>query len=94
MRLGGLANVCRSSLWRRSWGITLSVPQAQLARQRLQESGLNDRCRVEVSDYRDVEHDQYDKIVSVGMFEHVGEALPYRNTSDGPGSCCGRVVYS
>jgi cyclopropane-fatty-acyl-phospholipid synthase len=57
-------------------GITLSVPQAELARQRLHEAGLTDRCRVEVSDYRDLEHDQlYDKIVSVGMFEHVGEAL-------------------
>ena len=57
-------------------GITLSVPQAEAARQRLRESGLNDRCRVEVSDYRDIDHgSQYDKIVSVGMFEHVGEAL-------------------
>jgi cyclopropane-fatty-acyl-phospholipid synthase len=57
-------------------GITLSVPQAEVARQRVLEAGLNDRCRVEVSDYRDIEHDrQYDKIVSVGMFEHVGEAL-------------------
>jgi cyclopropane-fatty-acyl-phospholipid synthase len=57
-------------------GITLSVPQAEVARTRLREAGLNNRCRVEVSDYRDLEHDQqYDKIVSVGMFEHVGEAL-------------------
>ncbi len=57
-------------------GITLSVPQAEVARQRLREAGLNDRCRVEVSDYRDIDHgQQYDKIVSVGMFEHVGEAL-------------------
>jgi cyclopropane-fatty-acyl-phospholipid synthase len=57
-------------------GITLSVRQAEAARQRLREAGLNDRCRVEVSDYRDIDHDlQYDKIVSVGMFEHVGEAL-------------------
>ena len=57
-------------------GITLSVPQAELARERLRAAGLNDRCRVEVSDYRDIDHDQqYDKIVSVGMFEHVGEAL-------------------
>jgi cyclopropane-fatty-acyl-phospholipid synthase len=56
-------------------GITLSVPQAELARQRLRGSGLSDRCRVEVSDYRDLEHGHpYDKIVSVGMFEHVGEA--------------------
>jgi cyclopropane-fatty-acyl-phospholipid synthase len=57
-------------------GITLSVPQAEQARQRLREAGLHDRCRVEVSDYRDFEHGQpYDKIVSVGMFEHVGEAF-------------------
>ena len=57
-------------------GITLSVPQAEWARQRLLESGLNDRCRVEVSDYRDIDHGQpYDKLVSVGMFEHVSEAL-------------------
>jgi cyclopropane-fatty-acyl-phospholipid synthase len=57
-------------------GLTLSVPQAEVARQRLREAGLNDRCRVEVSDYRDIDHgQQYDKIVSVGMFEHVGEAL-------------------
>ena len=57
-------------------GITLSVPQADVARKRLHESAVNNRCRVEVCDYRDMEHDQqYDKIVSVGMFEHVGEEL-------------------
>jgi len=57
-------------------GITLSAPQAEVARPRLRASGLNDRCRVEVADYRDVDDGrQYDKIVSVGMFEHVGEAL-------------------
>jgi cyclopropane-fatty-acyl-phospholipid synthase len=50
-------------------GVTLSVPQAERVRQRLLESGLNDRCRVEVSDYRDIDHgQQYDKLVSVGMF--------------------------
>jgi len=56
-------------------GVTLSVPQAEVARQRIRDSGLDDRCRVEVRDYRDPEIDQqFDKIVSVGMFEHVGEA--------------------
>ncbi len=60
----------------RAVGITLSVPQAEVARRRIQGSGLNDRCRVEVCDYRDFDSaQQYDKIVSVGMFEHVGEAL-------------------
>jgi len=56
-------------------GITLSVRQAEVARQRLREAGLNDRCRVEICDYRDIDDElQYDKIVSIGMFEHVGEA--------------------
>ncbi|MGA7294654.1 MAG: cyclopropane-fatty-acyl-phospholipid synthase family protein [Terriglobales bacterium] len=57
-------------------GITLSVPQAELAQQRVRESGLSNRCCVEVSDYRDIQLGQpYDKIVSVGMCEHVGEAF-------------------
>jgi len=55
-------------------GITLSVRQAEVARKRIRESGLNGRCRVELCDYRDFEVDcQFDKVVSVGMFEHVGE---------------------
>ncbi|MGO8794910.1 MAG: class I SAM-dependent methyltransferase [Candidatus Sulfotelmatobacter sp.] len=55
-------------------GITLSIQQAKVARERIREAALNDRCRVEVCDYRDLELDrQFDKIVSVGMFEHVGE---------------------
>ena len=73
---GGLIMHAAAHYGVESVGITLSVPQAIIARERLREAGLNDRCRVEVSDYRDIEHDQqYDKIVSVGMFEHVGEAL-------------------
>jgi cyclopropane-fatty-acyl-phospholipid synthase len=55
-------------------GITLSVPQAEMARQRIREAGRNAQCRVEVCDYRDFESSEpYDKIVSVGMFEHVEE---------------------
>lgn len=55
-------------------GITLSVRQAEVARQRIRELGLNYRCRVEVCDYRDLElEEQFDKITSIGMFEHVGE---------------------
>jgi cyclopropane-fatty-acyl-phospholipid synthase len=57
-------------------GVTLSVPQAEVARRRVREAGLNHRVRIEVADYRDIDHGrQYDKIASVGMFEHVGEAL-------------------
>ena len=57
-------------------GITLSEPQAELARQRIREAGVEDRCVAELRDYRDLNGEgRFDKIVSVGMFEHVGEAL-------------------
>jgi cyclopropane-fatty-acyl-phospholipid synthase len=57
-------------------GITLSQPQADLANARIAETGLADRCRVEVRDYRQVnEPEGYDALVSVGMFEHVGTAV-------------------
>jgi cyclopropane-fatty-acyl-phospholipid synthase len=56
-------------------GITLSRPQAELANERIRELGLEDRCSAEVCDYREVpENEKYDKLVSVGMFEHVGES--------------------
>jgi cyclopropane-fatty-acyl-phospholipid synthase len=57
-------------------GITLSRQQVELASQRIAEAGLQDRCRVEFQDYRDVaDRERFDKLVSVGMFEHVGEKL-------------------
>ena len=73
---GGLIMHAAANYGVQAVGLTLGAPQAEVARQRLRETGLNDRCRVEVSDYRDIDHgQQYDKIVSVGMFEHVGQAL-------------------
>ena len=57
-------------------GITLSQPQADLANERIAQAGLGDRCRVLVRDYREVDEPAgYDALVSVGMFEHVGEAV-------------------
>jgi len=54
-------------------GITLSENQAKLARERIQQSGLGNRCRVAIRDYRTLNaSDAYDKISSVGMIEHVG----------------------
>jgi cyclopropane-fatty-acyl-phospholipid synthase len=54
-------------------GITLSENQAALARERIKNAGLSDRCRVEIRDYRALtKSDGYDKISSVGMVEHVG----------------------
>jgi cyclopropane-fatty-acyl-phospholipid synthase len=56
-------------------GITLSENQARLAQERIAEAGVADRCRVLLQDYRDVPADRpYDKLISVGMFEHVGAA--------------------
>jgi len=52
-------------------GITLSKEQLAVARRRAEEAGLSNRVRFELRDYRLVE-EQFDRIVSVGMFEHVG----------------------
>jgi len=55
-------------------GITLSQRQADFANRRIQAAGLSGRCRVECNDYREIATTHaYDKISSVGMFEHVGE---------------------
>jgi cyclopropane-fatty-acyl-phospholipid synthase len=54
-------------------GITLSRNQHELANERIRAAGLESRCRVLLQDYRDVPGEgAYDKIASVGMFEHVG----------------------
>ncbi|GGR23125.1 cyclopropane-fatty-acyl-phospholipid synthase [Deinococcus ruber] len=55
-------------------GITLSEAQATLARERIRAAGLEARVQVQVRDYRDLAGERFDKIASVGMFEHVGRA--------------------
>lgn len=56
-------------------GLTLSPKQAKHANERIEREGLAGRCRVEVRDYRDCpESEPYDKLVSVGMVEHVRES--------------------
>lgn len=55
----------------RALGITLSAQQHDLACQRIAAAGLGDRCEVRLQDYRDV-RGRFDRIASVGMFEHVG----------------------
>lgn len=52
-------------------GITLSHNQYELAHERIAAAGLADRCEVRVEDYRDMSG-TFDRIASVGMFEHVG----------------------
>ncbi|HSV03552.1 MAG TPA: cyclopropane-fatty-acyl-phospholipid synthase family protein [Phenylobacterium sp.] len=52
-------------------GITLSTEQLATAKARAEAAGLAGRARFSLTDYRDV-RGRYDRIVSVGMFEHVG----------------------
>ena len=54
-------------------GITLSDEQLKLSRRRASEAGLEERVRFQHRDYR-LECGTYDRVVSVGMFEHVGIA--------------------
>jgi cyclopropane-fatty-acyl-phospholipid synthase len=64
-------------------GITLSQRQYEYAQARIQAEGLGDLVQVELRDYRDLEGENvYDKVSSIGMFEHVGLAnLPVYNAT-------------
>jgi cyclopropane-fatty-acyl-phospholipid synthase len=55
-------------------GITLSEPQAQLARERVAQEGLSERIEIRVQDYRQLPRASFDAIASIGMSEHVGDA--------------------
>jgi cyclopropane-fatty-acyl-phospholipid synthase len=55
-------------------GVTLSGEQHAFACRRVAEHGLQDRVTIRCQDYRDVADERFDKIASVGMFEHVGPA--------------------
>lgn len=57
-----------------AYGITLSEQQRAVADRRIRESRLDGRCKVEHRDYRNCEdlRESFDKIASIGMFEHVG----------------------
>jgi cyclopropane-fatty-acyl-phospholipid synthase len=67
----------------RAHGITLSRKQLEAARERIAALGLQGMVTVELRDYRDLEGQSvYDKVASVGMFEHVGLAnLPVYNAT-------------
>jgi len=62
-----LADICGAAVT----GVTLSQEQHAIASERAGEKGLAHRARFELQDYRDV-RGPFDRIVSVGMFEHVG----------------------
>jgi cyclopropane-fatty-acyl-phospholipid synthase len=68
---GGLALYLAATAGVEVHGITLSRDQIRIARARAEAAGLADRVRFDMIDYREV-RDRYDRIVSVGMLEHVG----------------------
>ena len=72
---GGLARFAAREFGVEVFGITLSQAQLELGLQRVAEEGLEGRVTLELLDYRDLPQDgRFDKVVSVGMFEHVGHA--------------------
>ncbi|MBS0232316.1 MAG: class I SAM-dependent methyltransferase [Proteobacteria bacterium] len=62
-----LARYCRAQVV----GVTLSHEQLQISRERALEQGLSDAVEFRLEDYRNVDG-RFDRIVSIGMFEHVG----------------------
>ncbi|KQU52907.1 cyclopropane-fatty-acyl-phospholipid synthase [Sphingomonas sp. Leaf339] len=70
---GGMALYLHAKTGAEVLGVTLSEEQLKVARRRAQEAGVADKVRFELIDYRAVTG-IFDRIVSVGMFEHVGPA--------------------
>jgi cyclopropane-fatty-acyl-phospholipid synthase len=71
---GGLLVFAAREYGARGTGITVSRAHAEGARRRVAEASLSDRIRIELGDFRDITG-QYDRVVSVGMFEHVPRRL-------------------
>jgi len=71
---GALAEVAAAGFDARVTGVTLSSEQLVYARQRLASAGLADRADLRLQDYRDIDDEPFDAIVSIEMFEAVGRA--------------------
>jgi cyclopropane-fatty-acyl-phospholipid synthase len=71
---GGLVRYAAERYGVQAVGITLSEKQAAHANELIDRAGLADRVAVKLQDYRDLHGEPFDKIVSVGMFEHVGRS--------------------
>jgi cyclopropane-fatty-acyl-phospholipid synthase len=69
---GGLALYLAQEAGVEVTGVTLSVEQLRVAERRARAMGVSDRVKFELVDYRELTGRRFDRIVSVGMFEHVG----------------------
>jgi cyclopropane-fatty-acyl-phospholipid synthase len=68
---GGLVIRAAEKFGAKCVGITLSENQYEMARERVKAAGLEKRVEIRIQDYRDIK-EKFDRITSVGMFEHVG----------------------
>lgn len=57
----------------KAMGVTLSSQQFEKVKNRIEKEGLCDKVQVELTDYRQIKDRKFDKVVSVGMLEHVGK---------------------
>jgi len=72
---GGLLEFAAERYGIEGVGITISRNQYDYARRRIAERGLDEQIEIRLQDYRDLPaDDQFDKVVSVGMYEHVGRS--------------------
>lgn len=72
---GGLLTWAATHYGIRGVGVTLSEQQFAYAKEHMERKGLADRVEIRLQDYRDIpERDYFDKVSSIGMFEHVGRA--------------------
>lgn len=83
---GGLVVYAAEHYGVQAVGITLSQPQVEYGQQWISQAGLNKQAKIELRDYRDINNlGMFDKIVSIGMFEHVGRTRQrayFRNAYD------------
>ncbi|MFL5384959.1 MAG: class I SAM-dependent methyltransferase [Longimicrobiaceae bacterium] len=87
---GGLVIYAAQRYGVRALGVTLSRAQHALATERVREAGVQERVTIRMQDYRDLREEPFDRVASVGMFEHVGRrrlpeyfAHAYRLTKPG-----------
>lgn len=71
---GALAMHAAKEYGVRVLGIILSEEQRSLCQPKIRQRGLEDRVEVRLQDYRQLENETFDRVVSVGMIEHVGQS--------------------
>ena len=71
---GGLARYAASKYDVNVLGVTLSRNQKDYADEEIARQGLQGKVAIDLKDYRDLDNESFDKVASIGMFEHVGRS--------------------